>query len=390
MDNSEVIALLIDDSDRIADVVFNGLGVELSKGAHAGDACVTGSADKFTLLLQEAREAGIATNWEIPLRTKPIPMLSRLSGTRLGEHVFVIGNAGDSDAYDLYDELMRINNEQATQLRAAVKKIARTSQTPPVSDRELYEEMTRLNNELSALQRSLTKKNRELERLDQRKNQILGMVAHDLRNPLGSIVGFAQLLFALAGDRLDERCRGMIENIQAASEFMLTLVEDLLDFSVIESGQIRLDRERVNLRAILHTEVERSQPFAARKDISIVLTAEPVAFKIDARKIQQVVANLISNAIKYSDEHKTVQVVGRRDGSHVHVEVVDQGQGIPVHEQQKLFQPFATTSVRGTAGEKSTGLGLAIARKVVEAHGGDIGFESTVGEGSRFWFRLPV
>ncbi len=389
MSAASAIALLLDLDGAIEQIVFNSLVESPRVGASVRDLFEPSAQEKVAGLLAETRQRGIAVDWELPLCTHEGPKLVRVSATRLGDAVFLTGNGGASDVYDLYDELMRINNEQSSSLRAALKQIARRRRDPPESA-AIYDEMTKLTNELGALQRSLAKQNVELERINRRKDQILGTVAHDLRNPLGSITGFSGLLLHLAGDDFDERSRTMLERIQNASEYMLSLVEDLLDFSAIESGEIRLDRTRVSLPALLGEIVELNRPFSTQKRIDLTLEAADVTVKIDANKIQQVVTNLISNAVKYSHESTTVHVEAFERGSSVQVRVSDQGQGIPAGELGKLFQPFTTTSVRATAGERSTGLGLAIARKVVEAHGGDIGVESEVGKGSCFWFDLPL
>lgn len=395
MKQTEVIALLVDDKNRVARVVFDGLGLELTPDTPAVDIAAFGAHSKVEQIIHQAREKAIVVDWEITLRTDEGTRLCRVSATALGDQVFVFGNAGDSDAYDLYEELMRINNEQTTALRMALKKIARGASEPyhdqqPRTDSALKEEIHRLTNAMNSLQRSLDKKNQDVRQLDHHRNQLLGMVAHDLRNPLGSIVGLSELLLLTFGSRLDKRGRDMLTNIQSASNFMLGLIEDLLDFAAIESGQIRLDYQRADLHSLLHDIVERNRPFARRKRMTIAFEADRVVLDIDVRKIQQVVDNLVSNAVKYSGKNTTVRVLGRQDQAHALVEIVDNGQGIPADEQDKLFLPFATTSVRGTAGEKSTGLGLAIARKVVEAHRGEIGLDSAVGKGSRFWFRLPL
>lgn len=375
---------------EIREIVFDGVGLKRALRGKAGlSLFVDGAYAKASLMLGEARAQGIAADWELSLSTVDGPKMARVSATKLPDSLFVVCHADASDAYDLYDELMRINNEQTNQLRAALKRIAR-QQRPAQPDAASLEALTRLTNELGVLQRSLAKKNVELERLNRRKDQILGMVAHDLRTPLGSIGGFARFVRRKSKDTLDPRSGLMLERIETASAFMLGLVEDLLDLSVIQSGEIQLHTERIRLGDVLDDVVEINRSLAAQKDIDIELEVEDCELVADPRKLQQVVTNLLTNAVKFSPPGTTVRVSGCARGGQARVAVRDEGQGIPPDEQGKIFDIYSTTSVKGTAGEKSTGLGLAIVRRVVEAHGGEIRVVSEVGVGSTFELTLPL
>jgi signal transduction histidine kinase len=167
----------------------------------------------------------------------------------------------------------------------------------------------------------------------------------------------------------------------------------MLDISAIESGSINLEKGEENIGEIIEEVVSLNRPRANKKDISIntKLPDTEVVQAIDAHKFQQVLDNLLTNAIKFSDSGTEVEVgidnMDKRGG--VTIFVKDYGQGIPEEEIDKLFEPFADISVEATAGEKSTGLGLAIAQKIVEAHDGEIQVESKVGEGSTFFVHIP-
>lgn len=228
-----------------------------------------------------------------------------------------------------------------------------------------------------------------LHALNEQKNKFLGMAAHDLRNPIGGILGYSELLLE---EPLDEETATVVRKIQSSSQFMLRLLNDLLDLSQIESGKLELRKEPTDLEALVTQNVELNRILAHKKRITIDLRSEPglPPLEIDPAKVEQVLSNLISNAVKYSHPDTTVTVtVERREGD-VLVAVRDQGQGIPAEELHKVFQEFQKTSVQSTAGEKSTGLGLAIVQKIVDGHGGRIGVESEVGRGSTFSFTLPV
>ncbi len=259
-------------------------------------------------------------------------------------------------------------------------------------DEPLFEEFTRLNNELADAQRELAKRNAALLALNEEKNRLLGMAAHDLRNPLGVIMSYAKFLDRMAGAKLDGKERQFVAQIGKSSQFMLRLIEDLLDVSQIESGKLNLAKAPTDLAALVRNNVELNRVLAGAKNIAIELelpAALPPA-DIDATKIEQVLNNLVSNAVKYSHPGTAVRVTLAAEAGQATVRVRDRGQGIPEAELAKLFQPFSKTSVKSTGGEKSTGLGLAITRRIVEGHGGRVAVESRVGEGSTFSFSLPL
>lgn len=255
-----------------------------------------------------------------------------------------------------------------------------------------FYDLSKVNNEMANLQREMAKRNQELVRLSAEKNRLLGMAAHDLRNPLGVISAYAEFLEVEAADVLDPEQREFVVAIREASAFMLGLVTDLLDISVIEAGQLKLRREPVDLAALVEHCVKMSRVLAAKKAISINFAACAALpqLSLDALKIKQVLNNVLDNAVKFSDRGGFVEVRITATEAEVTVAVIDNGPGIPAAEMSKLFTPFGTAGARGTAGEKSTGLGLAIARRVVEGHGGRIWVESEEGSGSTFAFTLPL
>jgi len=259
-------------------------------------------------------------------------------------------------------------------------------------DEASFEELSRVNNEFANLQREMAKKNAELAKLNELKNRILGVAAHDLRSPLGVILSYAEFLESDAAQTMDERQREFVTTIKQTSEFMLHMVTDLLDVAAIEGGKLTLDRQPTDLVELTRRNVKLNGVLSARKAIAIELEA-PASFPeiaFDRGKIEQVLNNLISNAVKFSHRGRTVHVsITAADGVAT-VAVRDQGQGIPAADLSKLFKPFSKTSVRSTAGEHSTGLGLAIVRNIVEGHGGRIWVESEVGRGSTFSFTLPL
>lgn len=247
--------------------------------------------------------------------------------------------------------------------------------------------------ELKSLAEELRLKNKRLEELDQQKNHMLGMAAHDIRNPLGIILGYAKFLQVDAGPQLSAEHRAFLNAITESSEFILGLVEQMLDISTIESGKLTIHRSAIDLGSLATNHVKLIGVLAARKGIRIDLEIAPnrVIVNADAVKIEQVLSNLTSNAIKFSPPNGTITVrIESTSPTRAEFSVRDEGPGIPRDEFHRLFRPFSTTSVRATSGERSSGLGLAIARRIIEGHGGEITVESQVGKGSTFRVSLPM
>lgn len=246
------------------------------------------------------------------------------------------------------------------------------------------------NQILSEQQQTLVE---QLSKADFAKNRFLGMAAHDLRNPLASIRGLSEFLRdgavgPLTADQLD-----LIQTIHGASQSMLDLVNELLDVATIESGELKLNRERHNLAELVAKSVALTNMEAARKKTRVQFAPPPagVELVLDAAKMKQVIDNLLSNAVKYSPPGSTVTTLVATDpASHTcSLSVRDEGPGIPESERDRLFKDFGRLSAQPTGGEKSTGLGLAICRKIVEAHGGTIGAENLPGRGCEFRVILP-
>ncbi len=239
---------------------------------------------------------------------------------------------------------------------------------------------------------ALARKNAELGRLNELKTHFLGMAAHDLRNPLAVIMTASSFLLEGEDGLPVEKRQEFLRLIQSNSEFMMRLIDDLLDFARIQSGELQIELAEVDLEELVEKNVEQNRMIAGNKGIEIELRKNgtlPVV-QVDARRIEQVLNNLISNAVKFSHSGTKVEVRLEQEDDGVVVAVKDQGPGIPAEDMGKLFKPFQKTSVRSTAGERSTGLGLAICRKIVEAHKGKIWAESEKDKGSTFFFWLPA
>jgi signal transduction histidine kinase len=242
---------------------------------------------------------------------------------------------------------------------------------------------------LLAEQRDLVE---QLSQANSAKNRFLGMAAHDLRNPLASIRGLAEFLCEGVGGPLTPDQRDLVDTIHTASQDMLVMVNELLDVATIEAGELKPSLEPCDLTEIVAKAVYLANIDAARKHTRIELAAGRLLERslLDPRKMRQVIDNLLSNAVKYSPPGSVVSVEIATEGATCSVSVRDQGPGIPENERDRLFQDFGRTSVRPTGGEKSTGLGLAICRKIVEAHRGTITAANLPDRGCIFRVTLPI
>ena len=246
--------------------------------------------------------------------------------------------------------------------------------------------------ELEKQKAKLEEQNDSLKGLNEQKSKFLGIAAHDLRNPIGAINSFSELLIDSFDEFSKEDKTEFLNLIKDSSQFSLQLLNELLDISKIELGKLELNKEKINIENIVINTIKINKIFAKKKKIQIDFNSKikNPSIKIDKSKIEQVLHNLLSNAIKYSNPETKVSVSIIERNAFLQISVTDQGVGIPEEEVKNLFTEFGTTSAKTTANESSTGLGLAIAKNIVVGHGGEIMANSKLGEGSEFLFTLPL
>jgi hypothetical protein len=253
-------------------------------------------------------------------------------------------------------------------------------------------EKGRLVSELVAQKAAIEQQKNELQQLNKLKNTFLGIAAHDLRSPLGVIeMATGILLDPTMGLDVGES-RAIMTTISEQSRHMLNLIESLLDVSVIEAGKLELIPEDVSLKSFLTKTVDYHARLAATKGSAVRLEIDldgTETIHADPLRLRQVLDNLLSNAVKYSPPESIIRVYADPVPEGWRIRVQDAGPGIRPEDRQRLFLAFERLSAQPTGGERSTGLGLAITRRVVEAHGGQIGVDSEPGNGATFWFILP-
>lgn len=234
----------------------------------------------------------------------------------------------------------------------------------------------------------------EREELTQVKDEFIAIASHDLKAPLTTVLAGATLVCDMVppGTPMSASCHQLLQRIAANGEVMKQIVEDFLDFQALEDRQIRLDLEPTRVADLLQDVMGRLKDYARRNEVRVSL--EPAAglgvCGMDRHRVAQVTMNLLHNAIKFSPPGTKVELRARRVDDQVEVQVCDQGPGLRQDDMQRLFTKYARLSVSATSGEKSSGLGLAICKQLVQLHGGDIGARNNDEQGATFWFHLPA
>jgi signal transduction histidine kinase len=355
------------------------------------------SIQKYLNFLFALKEEKALYDWEINIHSDSSVFSLYFVGSLIEDNLLlIVASDSRNDAGYFYDEIMRMNNEQTDMLRLSMKERAHQREYPEQQsispeEQNLYWELSKLNNELTNVQRDLQKKNVQLQNLIEIRNRFIGMAAHDLRNPISGIFSMCQILSEDQLGPLTEEQKEYINTMKETAGHILELVNQMLEITKIESGKIDLQYQQTNIIDLIAKAVAFNKPKASKKEIPISFDPpeKELPIVVDRRKMYQVLDNLISNAIKYSNKGKPITLTVEPYPEYVRISVIDRGKGIPEKEMGQLFTPFAKLSVTSTAGEYSTGLGLAICKQIVEAHKGAIGAESTPGVGSKFYFTIP-
>lgn len=232
----------------------------------------------------------------------------------------------------------------------------------------------------------------ELAKVDQMKTEFVSTVSHELRTPLTSIKGYVDLVVDGEAGEINETQRGFLGIVQSNTDRLVGLINDLLDISRIESGRLQLNITTVPLDPVIREVAAslRNQIEEKKLSLELVLPQEPLQVRGDRARIIQILTNLLSNAYKFTPEGGKISVSTRMTGSQVQVDVADTGTGISAQDQKKLFTKFFRVDSSTTREVGGTGLGLTIAKSIVEMHGGKIWVESKAGKGSTFSFTLPA
>ena len=239
-------------------------------------------------------------------------------------------------------------------------------------------------------QEAILRAKEEAESASKFKDQFLSTMSHELRTPLNAILGFSDLLADERYGLLNERQQRYISHIRVGGQHLLKLINDILDLSKIEAGRMELAPEDLRVAIAFGEVISALRPLADKKSQTMSQDAEPnLAVNADAIRFTQILTNLLANAVKFTPEGGRIELAARQIDGQVRVEVRDTGPGIAPEEQKRIFEAFYRMRQSGKAVE-GTGLGLAITQRLVELHGGQLGLESQLGQGSCFYFHLPA
>jgi len=240
----------------------------------------------------------------------------------------------------------------------------------------------------------LRRANQELERAAKLKDRFLAAMSHELRTPLNAVLGFSEVLTTGSHGPLNSEQRGMVENIAASGSHLLSLIDDILDLSKIQAGKQRLELSELSLHEILEACLNMVISRANEKSIELKLELHDEQERVvaDARRLKQIIVNLVGNAVKFTPDRGKVFLRSRRDehDGHLSIMVEDTGIGISEEDQLRLFQPFVQLDGELSRRYAGTGLGLVLAKRLVELHEGTIELTSIPNQGSSFTVRLPL
>jgi two-component system, sensor histidine kinase and response regulator len=363
-----MINILIADDDaatrKMISQSLEGKGYSLFEAANGLDAYAMIKKEKINIAILD---------WILPGMTG-IDICKKIRNEQQSSYVFIVMLTVKDERKDLLEGF-------AAGVDEYVKK--------PVNLLEFHARI-KVGERIISLEHSLVQKQKELFEINQMKNKFLGIAAHDLRNPIISIRGFSELLLKDPSNFTEDQ-KEFLSIIYTTSRGLLAMLSDLLDVSLIESGRMEINHQPESLKKIVQDKIRVNSFQAKQKQITIHQDLYNVPIiEFDSHRIGQAVDNLISNAIKFSPYGSNIYLMLKQDRNKIKFSVRDEGPGIPKEEQHLLFSEFHRLSIRPTAGETSTGLGLAITKKIMEVHGGSIEFESSDGFGSTFCLVFPV
>jgi signal transduction histidine kinase len=239
--------------------------------------------------------------------------------------------------------------------------------------------------------REIADKSEELRLASQHKSQFLANMSHELRTPLNAILGYTELMVDGIYGELPEKAAGVLERVQNNGKHLLALINDVLDLSKIEAGQLVLTLEDYALHDVVQSVVTATEALASTKGLKMRADVAPglPMGRGDARRLSQVLLNLVGNAVKFTDDGE-VAIGARAENGNFVLTVRDTGPGIAPEDQGKIFEEFQQVDSSNTRKKGGTGLGLAISKRIVEMQGGKISVDSEVGHGATFRVNLPI
>jgi signal transduction histidine kinase len=342
--------------------------------------------DKSRDFLKAIQAEGAVGGWEMDVLADVGIVRLFFLGAHEDDHLAIVGLPTPApEALTLFLRELLAGRDNGDVAETAVRALLGRKRE---RERELYPHLTRLNKELESAHRDLARKNRELEKLNEEKTLLLQLAAHELRQPLGAILVYSELLIEQYEAGLADERQEFINAIHSSSESMLRLLDDVVDFSAVESGTLKFVTEPASLVEIVEHSISLKLPLAQKKRIQLVFRQKaPVPpVNVDRWKIEEVFNILIGNAIKHSGEAAVIELRLTVKDDKAVVSVRDNGPEIPPAELEELFAPFQKTRARASADKP---LELAIAKRIVDRHEGQIWAKSCDGAGVTLYVSLP-
>ena len=238
----------------------------------------------------------------------------------------------------------------------------------------------------------IQEKTQQLEIANRHKSEFLANMSHELRTPLNAVIGFSEVLLERMFGEVNEKQEEYLQDILSSGKHLLSLINDILDLSKIEAGRMELEAQPFDLPAAFDNALTLIRERASRNSIGLGVHVDPRIGEVvaDERKVKQVLLNLLSNAVKFTPEGGTITMSAVLNGGMVEISVADTGIGIAPEDQATVFEEFRQVGTDYARKREGTGLGLALARRLVELHGGTLTLQSELGKGSTFTFTIPV